>query len=107
MRKEIKDPRLKEFLNMVGQNVRRLRGTMEQIELAKLAKVSRSTVQAAEKGKPISISNLYKIAMVLKIHPARLCTEEMTDEGFRDNLKTMMREILGEILVSQNSAKKS
>ena len=56
-------------------------------ELARLAGVSRSTIYAIEGGQSAQLSNLYKIAMALKVHRGRLCVEEVADEAFRENLK--------------------
>lgn len=111
MRKEVGDSRLKQFLKILGRNVQGLRGQMSQSELARLAGVSRSTIYAIERGQSVQFSNLYKVAMALKIDPGRLCTEEISDDGFRDNLRKIMRELLrellGEIFVTQIPVKKS
>ena len=124
MRKEIIDPGLQGFLRVIGENIRKLRGTMNQFELGKLAQVSRSTIQAAELEKPISISNLYKIAIALNVHPGQLCIEEISGETFRKNFnkaiveemsseifreyfKKIIREIMDEILVTQIPPRKS
>jgi len=77
------------------------------VELARLAGVSRSTIYAIEGGQSVQFSNLYKAAMALKVHPGRLCVEEVSDEAFRENLKKMVTEILGEIFVIHSPTKKS
>jgi len=75
-------------------------------ELARLAGVSRSTICGIEGGQSVQFSNLYKAAMARKVHPGRLCVEEVSDEAFRDNLKKIVREILGEIFVIHSPIKK-
>lgn len=62
----------------IGNNIMRLRGGMSQEELAKKARVSRSTIQAIEAGKPISLENLLKIASVLNIEPSDLFISDIT-----------------------------
>lgn len=77
------------------------------VKLARLAGVSRSTIYTIEGGQSVQLSNLYKIAMALKVHQGRLYVEDISDEAFRENFKKMVQEILEEIFVVHSPIKKS
>lgn len=62
MRKPEIDKRLKDAYEQIGDKIVKLRGRMNQNDLAKKAKVSRATISAIEQGKAISLKNLIKIA---------------------------------------------
>ena len=73
MRKEIIDIRLLKVLQVISENVVRLRGkTMTQKGLAKKARVSKETIIAAENNKAISLDSLIKIADALGVPAADL-----------------------------------
>jgi len=76
------------------------------VKLARLAGINRRTIYAIEGGQSIQFSNIYKVAIALKVHPGRLCTEEISDETVGENLKKMEREILEEIFVIHSPIKK-
>lgn len=97
MRKKINDLKLKKLLEAIGHNVQRLRGSMSQGDLAKKTGVSRSTIQAIERGRSIQLSNLFKIAMVFKVSLGRLCDEEISGDVSREKLRKIVMEILRDI----------
>jgi len=63
---------INKVLSIVGENVRKARGRMSQIELARKAGVSRNTIWAIEKGRSIELDNLLKIARALNLRPEDL-----------------------------------
>ena len=65
-------------LTIVGNNVKelRLRRGLIQEDLAKKANVSRSTIQAIEKGKNIELEHILRIAEALDVNPADLFLTE-------------------------------
>ena len=72
---------IQNFLYIIGHNIKRLRGSVSQDELAKKAGVSRSTIQAIERGKSVGLDKILKIAEALDINPADLfLTEEDRSE---------------------------
>ena len=71
------------YLIIVGNNVKQLRQRrgLSQEGLAEKASVSRSTIQAVEKGKNIELEHILNIAVALNINPANLfLTEEERHE---------------------------
>lgn len=72
MKKYDIDGRLKEIYVIIGHNVSRLRGGMKKKELAKKAHLSRQTISMIEKGGPINLQTLIKIADALEVSPADL-----------------------------------
>ena len=67
------------YLIIVGNNVKqlRLRRELSQGGLAEKANVSRSTIQAIEKGRNIELEHILNIAVALNVNPADLfLTEE-------------------------------
>lgn len=72
MRKIEPDDRLNNWFSIIGLNISRLRGRMDQKALAVKAGVGRNAIMAIERGKPISLINLIKIAEALGVLPADL-----------------------------------
>jgi len=64
------------YLDVLAENIKRLRGRITQKELAKKAGVGKSTVNAIEQGRAISLEKLIKIANALKVHPSDLFISE-------------------------------
>ena len=71
------DDRVNLVLKVVGENIRRLRGKVTQVGLARKARVSRSTLQKAENGVSVEFDNIIRIAQALGKNPADLF---LTDE---------------------------
>ena len=77
------DDRVNLVLKVVGENIRRLRGKVTQVGLARKARVSRSTLQKAENGVSVEFDNIIRIAQALGKNPADLF---LTDEVVRGRL---------------------
>lgn len=78
------------YLKVIGSNIRRLRGSMKQQELAEKAGVSRSTLSSIENGKSIELDNLLKIAKALGIDPANLFLSEDDRQEVSHKLKLLL-----------------
>ena len=78
------------YLEVIGSNIRRLRGSMKQQELADKAGVSRSTLSSIENGKSIELDNLLKIAKALGIEPANLFLSEDERQEVSYKLKLLL-----------------
>lgn len=74
------------YFRIIAENIKKLRGKMTQEELAEKAGVGRSTVSAAEQGRPISIVKLLKIAEALKATPAALFMTPEEKEEFKSSV---------------------
>jgi len=64
------------YLDVLAENIKRLRGRITQKGLAKKAGIGKSTVNAIEQGRAISLEKLIKIAKALKVHPSDLFISE-------------------------------
>ena len=64
------------YLDVLAENIKRLRGRITQKELARKAGVGKSTVNAIEQGRAISLEKLLKIAKALDVHPSDLFISE-------------------------------
>ena len=64
------------YLDVLAENIKRLRGRLTQKELAKKAGIGKSTVNAIEQGRAISLEKLLKIAKALDVHPSDLFISE-------------------------------
>jgi len=73
------------YLDVIADNIKRLRGRMSQKELAKKAGIGKSTVNAIEQGRAISLEKLLKIAAALNVHPGDLflSEEDKTEATYR------------------------
>jgi len=73
------------YLEVIANNIKRLRGRMSQKDLAKKAGIGKSTVNAIEQGRPISLEKLLKIAETLGVHPGDLLLseEDKTEATYR------------------------
>lgn len=67
-----------EYFEVIADNIKRLRSALDwtQEDLARKAKVARSTLAAAEQGKEISLSKLIKLAEALGLEPPDLFISE-------------------------------
>lgn len=72
MRKKNASPRLLDVYAVIGNNIRRLRGTMTLQELARLSGVAKGTLVAIEHGNGSNLETLIKIADALNISAADL-----------------------------------
>lgn len=63
---------IKEFLAMIGANIRKKRGVLSREALAKKAGVNKNTIWAIENGRSISLENLAKIIFALDMKPEEL-----------------------------------
>jgi len=93
MRKINIDQRLKDVYNAIGKNVLRLRGLMEQEELAIKAGVSRQTVGSIELGRPISLGSLIRIADALGVEPADLFLTDTDRQEVSHKTKMIVRKM--------------
>jgi len=93
------------YMNIISQNVRKVRGTMSQADFAKKVGVSRTTVHRIESRKNFQVESLLKIADSFGLYPYDLCLSDeekkrlisSTDvlvESFKDVIK---REIIEEL----------
>ena len=80
-RKATIDEGVQDIYRAIGGNIFRRRGTMTQQDLAGLARVSRSTIEGAEKGLGCSLESLIKIAKALGCKPQDLF---ITDEDRKE-----------------------
>jgi transcriptional regulator with XRE-family HTH domain len=71
-RKKTNSPRLIEIYATIGNNIRRLRGTMTQNEIAQKAGITRGTINAIENGQGCTLATLIQIADGLGISAANL-----------------------------------
>jgi DNA-binding XRE family transcriptional regulator len=94
------------YMDVIGQNVRRLRGETSQVEFAKKVHVSHTTLHRIESRKNFQIQSLLSIAVSCGVYPYEFClTEEervklhlRTDvlvESFKEVIK---KEIIAELL---------
>jgi transcriptional regulator with XRE-family HTH domain len=65
-------PRLIEMFAVIGNNIRRRRGTMTQNEVAQKARLTRGTINAIENGQGCTLATLIQIADGLGISAANL-----------------------------------
>lgn len=72
MKKFVIDERLRETFKIIGTNIIRFRGGMTKEKLAEKASISRQTILTIEKGEPINLGSLIKIADALGVKPADL-----------------------------------
>lgn len=102
-RKEQIDARFIEIYRVIGANIFRRRGKMTQEELARLARVGLSTIISSEKGLPISLESLLKIAAALGCKPEDLfITDEDRKEVSYAHVKLMekiMETFMGKKLI--------
>ena len=61
------------YMNIISKNVRKLRGTMSQVEFAKKVGISRTTVHRIESRKNFQVESLLKIADSFGLYPYDLC----------------------------------
>ena len=76
VRKSEYNERLSYVFVLIGENIKRMRGGMSKVDLAKKAKVNRNTIWAIENGGNITLENLIKIADALGVPPAELLIED-------------------------------
>lgn len=103
------DSYIGEYLDRIAQNLLALRGRMSQMDLAKRAGVSRTTIQRMEKGEDFLISNFFRIAATFGKSPIDLCqtedervSEKVRLESWRLKLKEELKaEILAELKVRE------
>ena len=86
---------LRRYLDCVGLYVRRLRGAMSEVDLAKKAKVSRTTIQRIEAGQNYNIRNLLAVANALDVSPFMLIMT--AEEKARFDEEQLMNRILAKI----------
>ena len=65
------------YLDVISQNVRKLRGTMSQADFAKKVGISRTTVHRIESRKNFQVESFLKIADSFGLLPYDLC---LTDD---------------------------
>jgi len=78
------------YLEVIADNIKRLRGRMSQRELAKKAKIGKSTVSAIEQGRAIAIEKLLKIVEALDVHPSDLFISEKDRSEVTHKFKLLM-----------------
>jgi len=93
MRKDVINERLLSVYKTIGNNISRLRGRMNQEELAQKAGISRSTIYAAEQGESIALETLVKIADALGVHPADLFLTEQDQRGVSYKSKLVLQRL--------------
>jgi DNA-binding XRE family transcriptional regulator len=93
------------YMNVISQNLRKLRGTMSQADFAKKVGVSRTTVHRIESRRNFKVDSLLQIAFSFGLAPYELClTEEERQklrlrsevlvESFKEDLK---KDIIAEL----------
>jgi len=86
-----------DYLNIIAENIHRLRGKMSQEDLAKKAQIARGTITRAEKGLPISLKNLSKIADALGVSLATLFISDAERMEFTNKLEIRFKNIEKEL----------
>lgn len=92
------------YMNVISQNVRKLRGTMSQADFAKKVGISRTTVHRIESRKNFQVESLLKIADSFGLYPYDLC---LSDEEKRrpitstDFLVESFKEIIKKEIVAE------
>ena len=97
----VKKEALSSYLNIISQNVRKLRGTLNQADFATLVGVSRTSIHRIESRMNFKVDSLLRIALSCGIPPHELCmTEEerqklqIRTELLVDSLKEVIKDVL-------------
>jgi len=93
------------YLNVISQNIRKLRGTMSQADFAKKVGISRATVHRIESRRNFQVESFLKIADSFGLLPYDLCLNEgersrvvSGTSGLVESFKeTIKKEIIAEL----------